>query len=98
MLFALFLFVLADDLVVSKDLDLVLFKGLSILLDFQASEVVDAIDICDHFKIMALYFNFLDFFIPGLILDLNEISPVIGLFDSGLYVLGFIDQLYFYLF
>ena len=74
-----------------------LFKGLSILLDFKASEMIDAIDIRDHFKVLALYFNLLNLFVPGLILDFNEISPVICLLDSGLYILGLVDQLYFHL-
>ncbi len=60
--------------------------------------MVDAVDVGDDFEVLALYFDFVYLFFPILILDLDEVCPVVGLFDSGLDALVFVDQLNFNLF
>jgi hypothetical protein len=82
--------VLANDLVVSQDLSFVFFEGFCVLLGFEGHEVVDAVEVGDDFEVLALDFDFVDLFLPGFVLDLDEVSPVVGLFDSGLYALGFV--------
>lgn len=60
--------------------------------------MVDAVDVRDDFEVLALYFDFVDLFFPRLVLDLDEVGPVVGLFGSGLDALVFVDQLNFNLF
>ena len=60
--------------------------------------MVDAVDVWDDFEVLALYFDLVDLFFPSLVLDLDEVGPVVGLFDSGLDALVFVDQLNFNLF
>jgi hypothetical protein len=45
--------VMIDDLIVSEDLNLVLFESLSMLLNLEKSQMIYTIDICYHFEILA---------------------------------------------
>lgn len=60
--------------------------------------MVDAVDVGDDFEVLALYFDFVYLFFPTLVLDLDEVCPVVSPFDSGLDALVFVDQFNFNLF